>query len=79
VNNAAVEMFLWRGSPNPRMAQRFGAWLLGLLFLTGGIAIIGDAQQQQSILLGIFGAGWIFLGVRVFRNGFRVRLKDGRA
>ena len=75
-SNAAVDIFLWKGSPNPRIVQRIGAWLFGLFFCTLGAAMIGDAQEERSVSVGLFALGWILLGVKVFRNGFK-RDPDG--
>ena len=76
VNTNALDIFLLYGSPNPRAVQRIGAWLFGLLFCTLGAVFIGYAREERSVFLGLFGLGWILLGVKVFRNGFK-RDRDG--
>jgi hypothetical protein len=73
VNTNAVDIFLLYGSPNPRAVQRIGAWLFGLLFCTLGAVFIGYAREERSVFLGLFGLGWVLLGLRVFRNGFKRR------
>jgi hypothetical protein len=73
VNTNAVDIFLLYGSPNPGAVQRIGAWLFGLLFCTLGAVFIGYAREERSVFLGLFGLGWVLLGLRVFRNGFKRR------
>ena len=56
-SKAAVDIFLWKGSPNPRIVQRIGAWLFGLFFCTVGAVMIGDAQEERSVFLGAVRVG----------------------
>jgi hypothetical protein len=73
VNGRAVDVFLWRGSPDPTIVQRIGAWLFGLLFLALSVGFLDYALRERSFVLVLFSLGWILLGARVFRNGFRRR------
>jgi len=71
VRNADV--FLWRGSPNPKLVQRIGAWLFGSAFIGTGLVIIGTAAGEQDAAgVVVAGLGIVFalIGARVFRNGF---------
>ena len=84
-NARSVDMFLWRGSPNPTLVQRIGAWMIGLWLMGMGMLLINlavrpyvgaiDAVKRSEalppmILLMIPSAAFVVGGVRVFRNGF---------
>jgi hypothetical protein len=71
INSKAVDQFLWRGSSDPSAVQRVGAWLFGLVFVTGGVSLLTFGLEERSILLAAISAGSILVGLRVFRNGFR--------
>ena len=78
-NARSVDAFLWKGSPNPTLVQRIGAWMFGLSFTGVGAALCflgikGRPDEDQSslgpwaaMLIGIF---FVLVGARVFRNGF---------
>jgi hypothetical protein len=70
VNRNATAEFLWKGSPKPSMVQRIGAFLFGIGFLVGGLSAMGSAVEDRSLLLAIPAAGVLFVGTRIFRNGF---------
>jgi hypothetical protein len=77
VNGSAVDAFLWKGSPNPTLVQRIGAWILGLFFALIGILLIGAIEERAPDAgnwLGVVaGLAFIALGGKVFRNGLRHR------
>jgi hypothetical protein len=72
-NGAAVDKFLLKGSPNPSLVQRVGAWLFGLIFLLVGVVFLGIARTNGSRLWAFVAFGFLLLGVKVFLNGFRRR------
>src|SRR5580704_13317939 len=47
-NGRAVDVFLWRGSPDPTVVQRIAAWLFGLALATPGIRFLWTAAQVRS-------------------------------
>jgi hypothetical protein len=73
-NGAAVDKFLLKGSPDPPLVQRVGAWLFGLMFLIGGVSFLGYAQKEGSFLLALVSVACFLLGAWMFRNGFRRRM-----
>src|SRR5258708_4652298 len=76
-NGRAVEVFLWKGSPNPTRVQRIAAWLFGLWFIGLGLACSPLAALARDegdwfgfgamILISPFG---VLVGITTFRNGF---------
>jgi hypothetical protein len=77
-NARAVDVFLWRRSPNPTVVQRIGAWLFGSTWVGGGLALgmlASKAYSRDRDLLA-FGAIAVIalfffaVGIRIFRNGF---------
>jgi hypothetical protein len=75
-NGAAMDKFLWQGSANPPLAQRIGAWIFGLTLAMMGVVFIVLGREDRSRATAFIGIVLIFLGIRVFRNGFRRRRKD---
>ncbi len=73
INSRAVDVLLWRGSANVTPVQRIGICLFGIVFLLGGVVLIGFAREERSVALGIFAFLWILLGLRVCWNGVRRR------
>jgi hypothetical protein len=76
-NARSVDAFLWKGSPNPTLVQRVGAWLFGLTFIGLGaclITFVGAARRDGEWVAALFltsiSAGAIAVGIRIFRNGF---------
>jgi hypothetical protein len=76
-NARAVDVFLWRGSPDPTLVQRIGAWLFGLAILGYGVRLLWDAAQARAdhewVEFGVMilmSLGFISIGIRLFRNGF---------
>jgi hypothetical protein len=85
-NSRSVDAFLWRGSPNPSLVQRVGAWLFGLTEIGIGLCAIPLAIQglhgedHPWIAFAIFmlmATAMCLLGIRTFRNGFPRRQKQG--
>jgi uncharacterized BrkB/YihY/UPF0761 family membrane protein len=77
VNSSAVDAFLWKGSANPKLVQRFGAWIFGLTFVLLGVmmmSVFARPASDSGNWPGIFiGLAFAALGCKVFRNGFRRR------
>jgi hypothetical protein len=71
INSRGVDAFLWRGSTNPTLVQRIGAWLFGLTFIAGGVVTLILARYEGARLLGVLVIGLFALGVRIFYNGCR--------
>jgi hypothetical protein len=72
-NERAAWVFLWKGSPEPTVVQRIAAWLFGLLFLGNGLIFLGmaaSAHNGDSWILVPLSMPFIFVGVRMVRNGF---------
>ena len=70
INSRGVDMFLWKGSPNPTRVQRAGAVVFGLFFMIAGITYASMAVESRSIPLGIMSLGGLYVGVRMLRNSF---------
>ena len=82
-NGRSVDIFFWRGSPNPTIVQRIAAWMFGLLFMTLGLQVFSMAVQERVqygfsislvIMLGM-SLPFVLIGGKVFRNGFPRRAK----
>jgi hypothetical protein len=77
-NERALFAFLWRGSPDPSLVQRIGAWLFGLMSIGFGAVYLWQARGDLShkgwtgfvLLPLVISLGLISVGVRTFRNGF---------
>ena len=75
-NSRGVDSLLWKGSDNLTLVQRVAIFLFGICYLSGGLLIfIYYGFLQQSRFDVIFGALWLFLGVRVCWNAVRRRLR----
>jgi hypothetical protein len=82
-NFRSVDTFLWRGSPNPTLVQRIGAWLFGVteMGLGGGGGTLAFNAYEQDRDLADFGIMTLLalfcaaIGIRTFRNGFPRRVK----
>ena len=77
-NGRAVDVFLWRGSPNPTVIQRIGAWIFGLQFIASGLLFMlvlvpkrrnFDSPPGLAIFV-IIGLFCFYVGGRIIRNGF---------
>ena len=71
INSRGVDAFLLRGSPNPTLVQRIGAWLFGLSVIAAGIVFLIFVWQDGAWFLGVLVIGLFALGVRIFYNGCR--------
>jgi hypothetical protein len=71
-NARGVDVFLWRGSPNPTTLQRIAAWLFGIVFFGQGLLLLGMARfdERGNFWVGLASIPVLSLGVRIFRNGF---------
>src|SRR6266404_8742491 len=85
-NGRAVDVFLWRGSPNPLLVQRIGAWMFGLLFIGSGLLLFSVAapmviEEDHSwigvAVIALISLSFVLIGMRIFRNGFPRRIKGG--
>jgi hypothetical protein len=76
-NARSVDAFLWRGSPDPTLVQRIGAWLIGVVLVGSGIGSLWLGAQAHwnhdwigfglKISMSLVA---VLIGLRVFRNGF---------
>jgi hypothetical protein len=71
INSRGVDEFLWKGSPDAPLVQRIGAWIFGLTFILLGLGLFDIAYEKHDRVLGVFSLLPLFLGVKVFLNGFR--------
>src|SRR5262245_10241097 len=77
-NGRSADAFLWKGSPRPTIVQRLGAWIVGLWFTGIGLACLyalPRIKHTGDFLLGVvgfvvMGLGGLYVGGRIFRNGF---------
>lgn len=82
-NGRYVSAFFWNGSPNPTLVQRIAAWIFGLAYIGGGLLILPLAAEARDVERSWIGAWaatlvavlFILGGIRVFRSGFRKRVK----
>ena len=82
-NGSLVDLFLWKGSPNPALVQRIAAWMFGLVFMGFGgetfyYAVVERVENGFSfgiVFLAAMSLAAVLLGIRVFRNGFTRRAK----
>ena len=80
-NGRSVDLFLWRGSPNPALVQRIAAWMFGLVFMCGGSEVLYQTVSERMengfsvgvVVLEFISLSGVLIGIRVFRNGFRRR------
>ena len=75
VNSRAVDVFLWRGSTNPTLVQRIGAWPFCASFMAMGLGFLGLALHEGSwswgpFAIGSLGVGSFAVGVKIFLNGW---------
>ena len=73
VNSKNVDRLLFKGSPNPTLVQRIGAWLFGLLYIGLGFCFVSFAKHdsENSFVWWTIAAFLIALGVLVCYNGSR--------
>ena len=77
-NARSVDVFLWRGSPNPPLVQRIGAWLFGLTYIGLGLALSSVALRLhneerswiRSVVVILISFSSVPVGIKIFRNGF---------
>jgi hypothetical protein len=77
-NGRAVDVFLWRGSPDPTRVQRIAAWMFGLMFTIVGLeflyfgvkARIEEGFSISVVIEAAFALAVVSAGIRIFRNGF---------
>jgi hypothetical protein len=79
-NGRAVDVFFWRGSPNPTLVQRFAAWMIGLFLIIQAVFMLSltvqtrDPSTPRIVEIGLpalFAFAIALFGARIFRNGFR--------
>jgi hypothetical protein len=71
VNSRNVDAFLWKGSPNPSLIQRTGAWLIGLVYVGLALVCLVIARSTGKRWMAVLIVGLLFLGVKIFANGCR--------
>ncbi len=77
-NSRSVTAFLWKGSRNPTLVQRIGAWILGLAWISLGLSGFGMAVQMRVdngfsgtvVIMVAMATLTGFVGIKIFRNGF---------
>jgi hypothetical protein len=77
-NGRSVDLFLWKGSPNPWLVQRIAAWMFGLVYICAGLEILYQAVRERIesgfsfgvVFLAAMSLAAVLVGIRVFRNGF---------
>jgi hypothetical protein len=77
-NARSVDVFLWRGSPDPTRVQRIAAWMFGLVFIGFGIEFFSFAVEERIkegfsigvVVMVAFALSSVLIGIRIFRNGF---------
>src|SRR5271168_186081 len=69
-NGRVLDDFLWRGSENPTLVQRIGAWLIGLCNFVMGVEFLGLGLKGGSFLEVLFSIAVIAMGVNTFLCGF---------
>jgi hypothetical protein len=79
MNSNEVNKLFWRGSSNPSLVQRIGAWLFGATFIGMGIVTALLTRGDRSFFLVLFSSGLILAGAVIFRAGFRTRGPEGGA
>ena len=47
-NGRAVDVFLWRGSPNPTLVQRIAAWMFGVALIISGLLFLSMLPQTAD-------------------------------
>jgi hypothetical protein len=72
-NGRALDDFLWRGSENPTLVQKIGAWIIGLATFALGVEFLGLGLKGRSLLEVLFSIAVLSLGVKTFLCGFRRR------
>ncbi len=86
-NGRAVDVFLWRGSPDPPLVQRIAAWMFGLLFIGSGLLLFSVAapkilEEDRSwigvAVIALTSLFFVLIGMRIFRNGFPRRTKPAQ-
>lgn len=74
-----ADEFLWKGSPNPTIMQRAEAWIVGGAFLVIFLMLANELWTRpwsSGSLVALFPCLFSFwVGARIFRNGFRRRVK----
>src|SRR5258706_14075306 len=75
-NGRAVDVFLWRGSPDPPLVQRIAAWMFGLMFVFLGLAVFvlakkawDDGSWLGVVVTALISLSFVAIGIRIFRNG----------
>jgi hypothetical protein len=77
-NGRSADDFFWNGSPHPTLVQRIAAWMLGSMFIGGGLALFASAVKDRInegfsvsvVIEAAFALAIASLGIRLFRNGF---------
>ena len=70
VRRGGIDLFLWKGSKDPTLVQRFGAWTVGAFFGFAGVAFWFEFLEDDPIALRVIPIVLVLLGAKIFRNGF---------
>jgi len=81
-NVRSVDVFFLRGSPNPTVLQRIGAWLVGMTLVGLGLVFLTLAARRRDEghwidfwIMIMISLAFVWLGTTTFRNGFPRRQK----
>ena len=77
-HSRAVDVFLWRGSPNPTMVQRIAAWIMGFSFIAVGLGCLSltwldGTWSLGPLTIGALGLFGVIVGIKIFSSGWRRR------
>jgi len=67
------DRFLGFGGTNAPLVQHIGLWIFGAVIITAGLSFLDAGRREDSFLAKFLSLGAIFLGARIFSNGFRKR------
>ena len=84
-NGRSVDVFFWRGSPNPTVVQRIAAWLFGLFWMAMGSAWLAgtlsahNKRDNEGLwITAAIAVPCYLVGIRIFCNGFPRRAKTAQ-
>jgi len=69
-NGRAVDVFMWRGSPNPTNVQRVAAAIFGLFFFFLSVAMLSLGVDEPSGIIFVVALLGMFVGLRICRNAW---------
>jgi hypothetical protein len=69
-NSRGVDELIFKGSPKATRVQRFGVFILGVLYTLAGVSFILIGREQHSFVPATCAMIILTLGVWVIRNAF---------